>query len=953
MRAILSVVALWATLCMVAGHPASGESGSPLNPIERSDDDLLVLEVKLGRLTLHDGLIAYLHPGGMLLPLGEIAAALEFPIAVEPGAGIAHGWFLAEHRLFSLDLGRHEVLVEGALGPFDSERVELHADDIYVDSALLARWFPVVFEVDLSRLQITVHADEELPVEQRLERQAKWSRLQRGGFEGERYPRMELPYRLLDWPVLENRLNLSWRADERGREDLTARLDALAAGDLLGMSAELSLGLDAGSRSSPANVRLKMGRRDPDGGLLGRLRATEVSFGDLYTPDRPLVAHQRSGRGFEISSFPLGRPSEFDRTHLRGDALPGWEVELYHNEGLIDFRVVGADGRYEFTGIPLFFGFNVLRLVFYGPQGQQREKVERLFIGPELIRSGESYYRVAVLQGGGTGRETASPGEPVAGNATTTAANTLANVDDGVGTEIATGGERRYFVELERGLRRNLSIAAHIDSLPLDDGRHTYAGVRLRGSRKGFFGGVDLVTDSRGGWAGRLATQGRIFGVDLQLEHEQLSDFVSERNRSATGLPSSRSTLRVDGRVLHDGRPTLNYRLAAVREARQEGDVRVRISGRLGASFRSVSLSNTLNLDLTRGLHQGDPDRLNGSLLITHRRRRPRLRGTLQYALRPHRRWTAVALIADWNLNRDFSARVQARHSLAEDLSSTYSAGVSRRFQAIAVGVTAGYDDRGSLRVSLSLSYGLSREPRTGRWRAHSRLSPTQGAAAARIFLDHDANGRFDDGDEPLAGVKLSGGVGGRSRTDERGIAWLTGLATDRQSEIDLVLGSLEDPYWIPQREGVGVVARPGRVVAVDFPVMSSGEIDGTVRLRRGGELQEVSKVKLQLTDPTGNVVHEATSAFDGFYLFERVLPGRYNLRVDPEQVERLHLEPLPEQVVTLASGEVVSGVDLVLKALDDSRLAIHRSYQITGCLPMETVTTSGSDGTLVQAMNA
>jgi hypothetical protein len=118
----------------------------------------------------------------------------------------------------------------------------------------------------------------------------------------------------------------------------------------------------------------------------------------------------------------------------------------------------------------------------------------------------------------------------------------------------------------------------------------------------------------------------------------------------------------------------------------------------------------------------------------------------------------------------------------------------------------------------------------------------------------------------------------------------------------------------MPQRQGVGLVTRPGRVATIDFPVVSTGEIDGTVRLRRGGELQEVSKVELQLLDPAGEIVQVVTTAFDGFYLFERILPGRYTLRVDPEQVARLHLNAPPEHQLTLASGEVVSGVDLVLR---------------------------------------
>ncbi len=75
-----------------------------------------------------------------------------------------------------------------------------------------------------------------------------------------------------------------------------------------------------------------------------------------------------------------------------------------------------------------------------------------------------------------------------------------------------------------------------------------------------------------------------------------------------------------------------------------------------------------------------------------------------------------------------------------------------------------------------------------------------------------------------------------------------------------------------------------------------------------------MSKVELQLLDgAAGEVVQEVSSAFDGFYLFERVLPGRYTLRVNPDQLARLHLASPGEREITLGSGEVVSGVDLVI----------------------------------------
>ncbi len=230
----------------------------------------------------------------------------------------------------------------------------------------------------------------------------------------------------------------------------------------------------------------------------------------------------------------------------------------------------------------------------------------------------------------------------------------------------------------------------------------------------------------------------------------------------------------------------------------------------------------------------------------------------------------------------------------------------------MALDFSAGYDGRGRVTANLSLFCSLRREPRSGRWRADSRRLATQGVASARVFLDKNLNGRFDAGDRPLTGVGISAG-GSPSSTDAEGIALLTGLPTDRQVHLDLAVGSLVDPYWIPTRPAIGLVARPGRVAAVDFPVVASSEIDGTVRLRRGEGLQEVSKVRLQLLDSSGAVVSQAESSFDGFYLFERLLPGCYTLRVDPEQLSRLHLASPPERKIALGGGEVVSGVDFVL----------------------------------------
>jgi len=196
-----------------------------------------------------------------------------------------------------------------------------------------------------------------------------------------------------------------------------------------------------------------------------------------------------------------------------------------------------------------------------------------------------------------------------------------------------------------------------------------------------------------------------------------------------------------------------------------------------------------------------------------------------------------------------------------------------------------------------------------------SRRLATEGAAAARVFLDRDSDGRFGPGDEPLAGARFStDGSALRAETDSRGVAFLSGLPLYRPVEVGINTGSLEDPLWVPAREGFRFTPRPGTAPLLEFPVVASGEIEGTVVLRKGQKTTQAANVHLQLLEEGGAVVRDARSEVDGFYLFERVPPGRYRIRVEPDQVRRLGLVPPPELAVAIGpDGETVRGVDLLV----------------------------------------
>ena len=187
----------------------------------------------------------------------------------------------------------------------------------------------------------------------------------------------------------------------------------------------------------------------------------------------------------------------------------------------------------------------------------------------------------------------------------------------------------------------------------------------------------------------------------------------------------------------------------------------------------------------------------------------------------------------------------------------------------------------------------------------------------SRVFLDHNGNGVFDDGDAPMEGVRLEIDRGiQRNKTDADGFVYISSVTPNRNLMVKLDADSLGDPFLVPSKKGVSIVAYPGSTARVDFPVVTTGEIDGTVFKVEGTKVFPVSGAEVQMLDAEGNVVRELRSAFDGFYLMEFVPPGAYSLRINPEQLTKLGLVTEGVRRATIeGDGTVISGQDFVLRA--------------------------------------
>ncbi|MDT8446969.1 MAG: hypothetical protein RRB13_08795 [bacterium] len=101
-----------------------------------------------------------------------------------------------------------------------------------------------------------------------------------------------------------------------------------------------------------------------------------IEGGDLLAKGGILFPNLLSTKSLHLKHKPEGQSAQ-EQSSIRGQSLPGSEVDLLINGFFIAHTQVGADGSYTFEQVT-YKGGDQLRLVFYYPDGSSREEVRQI-----------------------------------------------------------------------------------------------------------------------------------------------------------------------------------------------------------------------------------------------------------------------------------------------------------------------------------------------------------------------------------------------------------------------------------------------------------------------------------------------------------------------------------------------------------------------------------------------
>lgn len=847
-------------------------------PAEAVADQLLLLSVQLDGATIADALAAYGDPQDPLLPLGELSRLLELPLDVDVGQGVVSGRIGESQRPITIDLRSGQALIGGkivALVPPDSLTTET---DIYLRASLIAKLLPVLIKSSPDEMMLLLEATEKLPVQSQRERLARMAGLSGEPQTQDEALRVATPYRWIGEPAFDFTTELGYES-EKGSP--VTRMEGRVAGDLLqtGFSAWLATDDDA----RPSAARVAFTRRAEDGRLLGDLGGTMASAGDVYTPNLTLGPRSMGGAGVVFSSSRIDEASVFQRINLRGELPIGYDAELYVNDILRSGqRGSTAQGRYEFNDIPLVRGRNAIRIVLYGPRGERTERTRVINVGGGQLAAGKTTLDLGIV------------------------AQDRAVIDL---SDASLGGygrgrnKLRAVMGIAHGISEGLTVTAGLARFTDIGGiTRTIGTLGTRSSLLGMAVQADLASDFQSGRAVSLGLAGRVAGISFLGRHvEYVGGFADEANTSfdaarpmrrysevvfdlAVPLPGSLG-LPVSGRLDR----------AEFIDGGQSLTARARTTASIGRTLVAIGA------DYNRRTQPGFSEtRINGNLsamrLIDYKWQ---LRATADFRMKPGLRMETLGFAADRAINDRYSLRLGATRIFAAN-DVALQAGLTARLPFASA--TLGGDwstGQNRWRVGLQLNFGFARDPLQGRYRM-TPPGPANGASAALLaFIDANANGERDSGEEAVPGVTIEGG-GRKAVTDAQGRAFVTGLGDGSMTTLRADVSGTDTMFVTPPPQNITFAARAGGVTTIPYPLVPTSELVARITFRRkDGALSGLSAVKLRLVSAKGKIV-EGQTEFDGTAVFDQVKPGRYAIEVDPDQATRLGMrlrEPVFVQI--------------------------------------------------------
>lgn len=765
------------------------------------------------------------------------------------------GFFISSDATFIIDKPGSKIIFQDKVFELGGDELIKTEMGLYLITDYFSKVFGLESNFNFRSLSVNMNTKAELPVVRELKQEMMRKNLIK--LKGEqvadttyrrRYPFFH--FGMADWSVI------STQQQTYGVSQTLANLTL--GGVLAGGETNISLIYNT-SREFREREQYYLWRRANNENkyvkqvMLGKVLPRSIS--SIYSP---LV-------GFQVTNTPTTFRRSFDTYTITNTTQPGWIVELYVNNVLVDYTKADASGFYSFE-VPLVYGNSEVRQRFYGPWGEERFRVENISIPFYFLPPGQLEYTV-------TGGYVEDDRDSKYGKA---------NVNYGVSRRITVGGGVEYLSSVGTGPVMPFATASwRVAEGLLLSGEHTL-GVRTRGIlnyRRPSDAQIELnYTRFRPGQEAinfsYLEERKLIFSIPVRFRRASL---FSRLTLNQIILPFSQYS-------------TAEWLLSA--------SVRG-VGAHLGTyAFHSetdyyVYSNLSIAFRLPKGFlltPQCQYDYNNGTLI------------SMKWILEKH-------LFSNGYVNLNYEQNFKSNiRNIGLDLRYDLSfAQVSFSARRINDKTNLLQSARGSLLVNGESGYAGF----------NSRTNVGRGGLIMIPFLDLNDNGRKDRKEPKVNGLKLHVN-GGRIEVSKKDtVVRIFDMEAFASYFIELDGNSFDNIGWQLEQKNLRVIVDPNQLKPIYIPVAVYSEASGTVNIENKFGTKGQGQIKVLFYNKDGIVEAQTQTESDGYYSHLGLRPGKYTIKIDPDQLTNLGMFSTPSEhnitISTNREGDVVDAVDFTI----------------------------------------
>jgi hypothetical protein len=595
----------------------------------------------------------------------------------------------------------------------------------------------------------------------------------------------------------------------------------------------------------------------------------QATLGKIYT--NSLSTLTSSVVGGQITNTPTTYRRSFGTYTLSDVTEPGWMVELYVNNVLVDYKRADASGFFTFE-IPLIYGTTNVKLQFYGPWGEEKSKEKLIEIPFNFLPTGRFEYSIS----GGMVDDSLNR------------AYSRANFDYGVSRFLTIGAGVEYLTPLDSEARYIpfAKASLKIGSKLLLSGEYNY--------------GVNFNTILN--WKFKNDIQFELNYKKYDKGQRAINTSYLEERKFTASLP-----LRFKNFSLYTRLGLNQYLLQTSTYTTAE------------LLFSGTLFGINTNLTTNALYNDGEDPTVFSSLAMS-------LRLPGSFILTPQAQY-------NYNLGKFTTARIGLEKKIFKKgyFNFAYERNISEKYNNFELGVRYDFSfaqagviaqrtgDKTTFTESANGSIFI--DSKTKYIGASGKSTSGTGGLVIYPFMDINCNDKRDEGEPKALGLQVHINGGRMEKNDKDTTIRIFELEPYADHIVTLDGSAFDNIAWQMKITSLKVTVTPNMFRKIEVPVYVLGEVSGYVYMQSGNRKNGQGRIIINIYNEDRALVKSTLSESDGYFSYLGLKPGNYIAGIDTSQMAKLAMVASPEIKFSIKpniDGDVIDNFQFTVKKIKE-----------------------------------